>query len=908
MTKVAVWKGIRIALVALSLLLVRLESKGAILVVSNSNDSVPAIAWSLRQALIDSNVTNGLDTIIFQIPGGGVHTIMLSSNLPPVIDPVVIDGTSQPGFAGQPLIELNGSGAGPNAGLRLLAGNSTVWGLAIKHCGTDGIYVEGVGTNSIQANVISSNAQEGVFINGSSGNVLGGTDPTNRNVFAANGDAGIYVLNASGNVVQGNFIGTTVTGTSRLGNINNGIALYNSSANLIGGTTPGARNVVSGNSGSGIYLFGPFATENVVQGNYIGTDVTGTLAISNLADGVTLQAARNNTIGGSNAGAGNLISGNSLAGVYLNGAANNSVQANFIGPDVSGKVALGNRLAGITLSGAKSNLVGGTITAAQNVISGNKQDGIFITTNSTGNLVQGNFIGVDATGTNALRNLFNGISISSAGSNTVGGILAGARNIISGNAFYGIQIFNPGATANLIQGNYIGPDVTGRFALTNLLSGLRIESSANIIGGTSDGARNLISGNRQDGIYLVGAAAVGNFVQGNFIGTRVGGTNGLGNSRAGIGISGAPGNIIGGTISGAGNLLSANGDAGIYLIDSGTTGNQIQGNILGSDVTGTLALGNTFEGIYVDGAPSNTIGGAVAGAGNLISANNTRGIWLTNASWNVIQGNLIGTKADGMTGLGNRFHAVELEAAANNNLIGGTGGAGNRIGFSQTVYTGVRIRIGSTNSAILGNAIFSNAALGIDLGVAGATANDSCDADPGANMLQNFPVLTQAVTGSGMGIRGTLNSRASSTFFLQFFANPACDPSGYGEGQIYLGEKTIVTGSDCTANFVATLSSFVPVGYVVTATATDSANNTSEFSACAQVGSQPTLAISPSTNDEVSLTWTNTATGFVLKETESLSPPIQWTTVTNMPAMSNGQFVVTLAIGSGNRFYHLNFE
>ena len=154
----------------------------------------------------------------------------------------------------------------------------------------------------------------------------------------------------------------------------------------------------------------------------------------------------------------------------------------------------------------------------------------------------------------------------------------------------------------------------------------------------------MISGNAQDGIFLDGAGAANNFVQGNYIGTTASGTSGLTNVRAGVGISCAPGNTIGGTSAGAGNLISANadynGDAGIYLLAGGATGNFIQGNKIGTDVTGTLALGNTHEGIYLESAPSNTIGGTVAGAGNLISANQTRGILITNASWNVVQGNL----------------------------------------------------------------------------------------------------------------------------------------------------------------------------------------------------------------------------------------------------------------------------
>ena len=164
------------------------------------------------------------------------------------------------------------------------------------------------------------------------------------------------------------------------------------------------------------------------------------------------------------------------------------------------------------------------------------------------------------------------------------------------------------------------------------------------------------------------------------------------------------------------------------------------------------------------------------------------------------------------------------------------------------VYAGVRIRDGSTNNAILGNAIFSNGALGIDLGNYGVNANISCDAGTGANMAQNYPVLTQAVSGNGTGIRGTLNSRPNAMFLLQFFANPACGSSLFannGQGQIYLGQTSVVTGNDCNTSFVAALPGSVPVGYVITATATDSANNTSEFSACVPVRPVPALKRQP---------------------------------------------------------------
>jgi hypothetical protein len=243
-----------------------------------------------------------------------------------------------------------------------------------------------------------------------------------------------------------------------------------------------------------------------------------------------------------------------------------------------------------------------------------------------------------------------------------------------------------------------------------------------------------------------------------------------------------------------------------------------------------------------------------------------------------------------------------------NNTIGGEGSAGNRIAFAQTIFAGVRIRDGSTNNAILGNAIFSNGALGIDLGGLGVTANDACDADAGGNMLQNYPVLTQTVSGNGTGIRGTLNSKANRAFLLQFFSNPACDSSGNGEGQVYLGQKWVTTSSNCSTNFVATFQDSVPVGWAMTATATDSANNTSEFSACISVSPVPALTVSPATNQQISVAWTNTTAGFVLKQTSSLSPPILWTAVTNSPILTNGQFVVTLSSATGNRFYLLSFE
>jgi titin len=894
--------------------------------VTNSNDSG---AGSLRQAILDANNNVGLDSIIFNISGTNVHTINLVTPLPPLSDPVVVDGTTQAGFVtnNKPVVEINGTSAGAQAGLRLSAGGTTIRGLAINRCGTYGIEISGpAGTNIVQGNFIGTdpggtatrpNNFSGVHVLGSSGNIIGGTNFGDKNLISANNLSGILLDGAVNTVVLGNYIGTGITGGGRLPNGNYGVVATSGTGNSIGGTAAGAGNLISGNTDSGIYLSGGGVSGTIIQGNYIGTDATGTFAISNGGYGVSIVGALNTTVGGTDPGAGNLISGNGRAGVDLHtpGTANNVIQGNLIGTDVTGKIAIGNTLAGVSMSDAVNTTVGGTITQARNVIAGNTQDGILIT-NATQNFVLGNFIGLDVTGTNALPNLFNGVSIKGANSNTIGGTISGARNIISGNSSYGIQIYS-GATGNLVQGNYVGLDAAGQLRRGNTLSGIRIENANNTVGGTIAGACNVISGNTLDGVVLVGATATGILVQGNFIGTDPSGTFALMNARGGVGISSAPGNTIGGTTAGAGNLISGNsdpttGDAGIYLISSGATGNVIQGNLIGTDVTGMLALGNNHEGIYLESAPGNTIGGSAAGTGNVISANNTRGIYLVSAPNNVIQGNLIGTKIDGVSGLGNMFHAVECESGANSTVIGGAGSSANTIGFSKSAggnnYAGVRVRDGSTGNPILGNSIFGNAALGIDLSAFGVNANDNCDADTGANMLQNYPVLTQAVSGNGTGVRGTLNSAASTSFRLQFFGNPSCDSSGNGEGQIFLGEKFIVTSNNCTVSFVAGLSNSVPVGYVITATATDPANNTSEFSACVAVTAIPTLTATSTGNNQLNLAWPNTVTGFVLKQTASLVQPIQWTPVTNAPVNSNGQFVVTQNMTATNRYYLLNFE
>jgi parallel beta-helix repeat protein len=899
--------------------------QAAILVVTNNHDSGPG---SFRQALLDA--TNGTDTILFRISGTGVQTISVLSALPPLTHPVIINGSSEPGFAGKPIIQINGAKAGRSTGLRIVASGCTVRGLIINRFGGHGIEISGAGTNIIQGNFIGTDAAgtgdkpnggEGIFVYGSSGNLIGGANPAIRNVISGNGDAGIYLMDASGNVIQGNYIGVNATGAASLSNTN-GVVVYDSPGNVIGGAVRGAGNVISGNLGSGAYLYGGGSVGNRLLGNRIGTDASGSLRVGNLSDGITVSGAPANFIGGTNAGEGNLISGNGGGGVFLDGAAitNTSIQGNFIGTDISGTSALGNSLAGITLRGASANLIGGSVSTARNLISGNAQNGILLSTNSSANLIEGNYIGVDASGTRRLGNGLHGVVIDSASLNMVGGPTASYRNLISGNAGHGIEVA-ASAPTNRVEGNYIGTDVTGSCSLSNVFCGVRLESEGNVVGGAAAGSQNLISGNVQEGVWIVGPYARGNVVQGNFIGVDATGTKPLGNGIAGVGISDASANLVGGAAPGAGNLISTNGNAGIFILGIGdgsdASANRIEGNRLGTDITGTLPLGNNYEGVYLQDAVSNYIGGVEPGAGNLMGGGNTRGIFLVNSSWNIIQGNWIGLQSDGASPLGNRFHGVECEAGSDNNLIGGEQeGAGNRLAFAETVYAGVRIRANAFNNAILGNSIFSNGALGIDLGDYGVLPVHSCGLVTGANDSQNYPVLSQAFCGNGAVVSGILTG-LPGIYRLQFFANAVCDPSGYGEGQTLVGESVVTIQSGCKAAFVAPLTGPATAGSFLTATATDSANNTSEFSAGIPVAPWPTLTALASAPGQLLISWSQPGQTdstpppgspvLVLLQSPSLSPPV-WTTVTNNVVSESGQFSVTLPIGSGQQFFELGFQ
>lgn len=525
----------------------------AIFTVTSTADSGPG---SLRDAITQANQTPGTDVILFSI-SSGAQTIAVQSPLPTITEAVTIDATSQPGFAGRPIIEL------------------------------------------------SSAAATGFF--------------------------------GSGLVISSGGGGTTVRGL-----------------------------VINGFAGDGITIS---SSNNVIEGNFIGTDRTGVSAVSNGGDGINLTgfttaAVNNNRIGGTVAAARNVISGNSSNGVRIVGT---------------------QTLLGLTAEAAAQSEV------------------------ASGNSVLGNFIGVNVTGTQALANGFAGVAIVDATNNAIGGTTVGARNIIAAND-NGIVIsrsFGTESTAgNLIQGNYLGLNAAGAPLGNN--AGVLITGQGITVGGTTPAARNVISSNITQGVRIDTSLATNNIIAGNFIGTDPGGT-----------------------------VAAANGAEGV---------------VVGNSLSPSLTL-------------NNTIGGATASAGNSIA-----------------------------------FNALD----------------------------GVAINSGSGN-AVLSNAIFQNGGLGIRLA-------------PGANNNQIAPVLTSAViTPTGVIVVGTLNSTPNTGFTIQFFANTDCDPSGAGEGQTFIGQTAGTTDTSGTLNFTATLTGPVALGQVITATATSAANNTSAFSRCLAVTEQADL-------------------------------------------------------------------
>lgn len=665
---------------------------------------------SLRQAILNANSTangtGGPDVITFGFHLPGVYTIALTTQLPPLTQPVIIDGTTQAGYdplTGTPSIHVNGTGANQFQGLVITAGasNSVIRGLSLTGFGTpavpdttaaiqtsaSGVRIEG-NWIGIAPNGISAGNKVGVWITGGNPTIGGALGTATRNVISSNQE-GIFASGGSAASIVGNFIGTSPDGLAARPNTNLGINVQ-----------PGVNGyVIGGPVGSG--YFSASSPANLISGN--------------LGGGIALQ----------DGGTG--------------GPANTQILGNVIGLARDGS-DLGNNASGILVQNGSATQIGAP--GGGNVISGNGSvspfvpgRGIIIANGPTAALpavlpvIRSNRIGTDLTGTLAMPNAFEGILLVAPA--TVGGLLAGAGNVIAGNGYEpggngtGILLL-PGAGGSVIQGNTIGLGLSGA-ALGNGYSGITIVGTNGVTIGNGPNAngRNIISGNPQRGIQIQ--------------------PNGL----------------------------------------TQATNLNIVGNWIGTDLAGNAgSVGNGDWGIVAEGTAI-AIGGDGGGDGNRIAGNGFRP---------------------------------------------GVGAQG-----------GIAVVGDASSVKIWSNRIHDNNGLGIDLGLDGTTANDAGDSDVGPNLRQNAPEVGGAVnasTGEGY-LRVKLNGIAG-TYRIEVFTNTACDGGGFGEGQQLLisANRNVPSGGNLEDVIVLpAAAALLAPGQILTATATDSAGNTSEFSPCSTVTS-----------------------------------------------------------------------
>ncbi len=763
---------------------------------------------SLRQAILDVNADSSPDTIDFNIPGPGVHTIAVGDPtglpLPAITNSVAIDGYSQPGSSVNTLsvgdnavlqIQLDGTSLGPgfNA-LHITAGNSTVRGLMIDNfartagpafAGGNALLLDTNGGNVIEGNILgtngsgnrstfaSSNGNSDLTVDAGSGNnVIGGTTPDTRNIFSGAGEGAVITLTAgSGNVFEGNYVGTDATGTSAVPNLD-GLD-ESGTGDTIGGTVSGARNVFSGNSRFGVG-FG-FAVNDVLEGNLIGINAQGTAPLPN-AFGVFGAAGSGDTIGGTAAGGGIVIVGlyGSGFGIEIDdsgapaGTNNFVIEDNFIGTDPTRTLNFGNAV-GVFLAGNRLSQGVANTTVSGNVIDNGYEASVFIYgPGARNNVVQGNRIGRNPT---SAQSQGNGIGVEVGGGafdNTVGGTTAAARNVISGNVKEGVLLTDSGTTGNVVEGNYVGTDATGTHPVANG-TGVEIAGGAsdNTVGGTNAGARNVISGNSVEGLSIAGSATTGNLVEGNYVGTDASGSVPLANFD-GIALSGT-GNTIGGTASGAGNVFSGNSRIGVAM---GFAFNDVvEGNLIGVNAQGTGRLTNGSFGIFAAAGSGDTIGGTAAGAGNVIGGLSGDGIEMDDSAApagtnnNVIEGNFLGTDPSGQHNFGNAI-GILLEGNAVTQGVANNTVSGNVI--DNEFLVGVEIYgVAARYNRVLGNFIGTDRTgtlargNGIGVEVAGGAHNNVIGISvtgAGAGNVIAHNLGTGVVIGSSIADTGTVGN------------------------------------------------------------------------------------------------------------------------------------------------------
>jgi hypothetical protein len=761
---------------------------------------------SLRYCITTANADPAVPhTLVFAI-GAGAVTISLGSPLPQITRTLNMNGTTQPGWtpATGPIVTLDGPGFGTGLDFNG-APSSLITGFILTDFGDPHINVNNSASMTIQGNYIGNNGViagtnsygDGIVLTSSSNSVIGGNivaAPFLKNVISGR-DFGVRIFTSVGCVIQGNYFGLNAAGNTAMGNSNTAIEVNTGCSNTkIGGSVDGEGNVIGRITGNhGIMVS---SHNNLIQGNYIGLDAAGTAAMPIATNGIYILNGWYNLIGGTTSVERNVIANCNTYGILLeNGGSKcraNRVYNNYIGVDKTGNVSQSNNNTGVRIKGASYNFIGWTGANQGNVISSNKDCGVVMESDCDSNTVAGNYIGLGANGTTVLVNgtgtnhhgiyiqgsgssyssiknnvivspgrgcglsidancgSYDTISYNYFGTDASGGTNVGigntnaehgivikgtavnetiSFNIIGGVKGDGVKLDGGTFTNALIQGNYIGTDVTGliKFAVgTNTTNSGFHTNNADLT--TFRFLDNVVAGSAGYGVWLDGGAATNVTIKGNIIGMDKNGTaTTFGNVSAGLYIHSGSGSnlIIGGTTAAERNVISNNGrnaanscaapESGGGIVITNINGITIQGNYIGVDATGNVAAGNGNSGITLNGGNSNVlIGGSAAGAGNVLSANGffctgAGGVrhgaqWVNaNGTNNRAEGNYVGLGADGTTALGNAGEGLSSYACPNITIGGTTAGQRNVIGSNNI---GVYFQPGSaTNCKVIGNYI-----------------------------------------------------------------------------------------------------------------------------------------------------------------------------------------------------------
>jgi HYR domain/Right handed beta helix region len=773
-----------LVLLVLSMLGPVLVVRAATLTVTNTNDSG---AGSLRQAI--AGAASG-DTITFAVTG----TITLTSGELAINKNLTIMG---PGAG-----NLTISGNNASRVFNITAGTVTISGLTVSSGNSNpGSAVDNNGALTVTSSIIKNNSGSCCGAIYSTGTLSVDTSTFSNNT--ANNGPGIY---AGGPVTISN---STFNDNSTASD--DGGAVFANGAMTIANSTFSGNSTSPGHLGGGLVTgCGSSANVTITNSTFFGNSAGSGGGIYRCSGTVTIK----NTIVANNSGgncvgvssAGNNLSSDGTCSPIASDLANTNPQ---LGPlqNNGGPTQTHALLTGSPAINAGSNT--GCPSADQRGVSrpqaGTCDIGAF-------EVVAPVVTNTNDSGAGSLRQAILDMNINLGLDTITFNIGSGPQAIAPTSELPAIT--DPAIIDGTSQPGFAGApiiELNGAGAGAGV-SGLTITASGATVRAL------VINRFNKNGILIQGGGATGNIIAGNYIGVNVAGTTGLGNGGDGVVLTqGAQANTIGGTTAADRNVISGNAGAGVAMGRTGPCGgaagpnNIVAGNYIGTNAAGTAAIPNTSEGVLInDCSTGNTIGGTTPGSRNVISGNAGAGVGIVNASTNVVQGNYIGTQADGANALPNNTAGVAINSTG----------------------------LATTGNSVSTNTIVSNGGLGIDLGASGITANDTGDADTGPNNLQNFPVITSATSGGGSTtIQGTLNSAASTAFTIQFFSSTSCDPSGFGEGQTFLGAapSSVTTDSSGNATFNVTLPAAVALGNFITATATDPSNSTSEFSACQQV-------------------------------------------------------------------------